>query len=298
MGVAVYKQAQPVQFFPNTCMWVDFQKKLFVKSKISYSLAQNTKTMKQFKVPAFKGLFFSAAFILTVVLLTTSCGGNSGTRETKNASDTPSTLPHVFPADSGGGGSVLTGTVLEISASRTVSTVAGDLLAFNFGGNTYTGTTLSNGTASINIGSATVTGPVIVEGEESSTGAVTGRFINTLLNISPDTGYMNPSIFVSPAGKGIPVKIFATDLNGNPYSNAAVQLQTGGSNFGTKVYTHADGQILYGSQLTAGATYTVQLSGGTSSGGTGGNSNFTITATPKLCTSGCAYTGIAVFMRY
>ena len=210
-------------------------------------------------------------------------------------------------------GTLLSGTVLEISNTNVETAEANDQFAYIYSNTTpITNKTAGTGEVQIKINGIPTGGPVYLEAEQTSAnpGNVCARMINTLTGTTlGDTGAWQPTIIVpqqtTPPGNVI-VKIYATDMQGNAYSGASVQLYSGtytgsgtGTTYGAAVKTNTDGKgsVRYGSKLALGATYTVAVSGGTSITGTGGTSYFTIVTTPKSCTT-CVMSGLEVFMHY
>ena len=210
-------------------------------------------------------------------------------------------------------GTLITGTVLEISSTGVETGEANDQFAYIYSNTTpITNKTTGSGTVQIKINGIPTGGPVYLEAEKTSVnpGNVCARMINTLTGTTlGDTAAWQPTIFVpqqtTPPGP-IFVKIYASDMQGNAYSGASVQLYVGnytgvgaGTTYGSVIKTSADGKgsIKYATKLALNTTYTVGVTGGTSITGTGGASYFTFVTTPQSCTA-CEMSGVEVFMHY
>ena len=256
------------------------------------------------------------ALALGVVLYLDRCNPGHPTAQNPQSSGSDTTKPGGVKTDTINiAGTLLTGTVLEISNSNppVESAEANDQLAYIYSNTTpIPNKTNGSGEVQIKISGIPSGGPVYLEAEQTSVnpGNVCARMINTLTGTTlGDTGAWQPTIIVpqqsNPAGP-VFVKIYATDMQGNAYSGASVQLYTGnytgtgtGNTFGNAIKTSTDGKgcIKYASKLALNTTYTVGVTGGTSINGNGGASYFTILTTPKSCT-GCQLSGVEVFMHY
>ena len=261
--------------------------------------------MKQSRLTPLNGLLIAIILVLSLILGVSHCNhpGWGIHQPGSNPVDSGGTLNlHPDTAMTGGGGLVLVGNVLESAPGGETST-SGDELAFIYGGSMEDGFTNSQGQVRISFnGSDPTSGPVYIEGDVASTHAVAGRMINALLTgAGADTGWNNPMIIVpTTIPTSIPVQIFATDLSGNPYSGATVVINNNstGLEVGTSATTKSNGKIVYGTNLSAGGSYTVVVTGGVSSAQKGGTSTFSISTTPQSCSSPCAFSYIQVFMRY
>jgi hypothetical protein len=265
--------------------------------------------MEQSKQSSFR--FVVVAILLILILLSQFCIWRSvhfHFATTKQQSNPLALRPDTLS----GGGIVLNGTVLEISNSNppAETTETNDQLAYIYSNLTpITALTNATGDAQIKLNGYPTGGPVYIEAEATSVtpGYVCARMVNTLTGTTiGDTGVWGPTMFVPLPGANIIIKIYATDMTGNAYSGASVQLYSGtyigvgaGSPLGVAAKTSSDGKgsVKYGTKLTPGLTYTVAVSGGTNSTGTGGTSYFTIKTIPQSCTT-CVMSGVEVFMHY